>query len=585
MSDANSRLTRAFCWLRRPGATLRDGMMQCRSTSDAIDIDIHGALLSAGVGTWQWDACSDRVMWSEELAAILGVDGADRASSPVAMQRFVHPFDQERVAVALQHALATREPLQLELRIVRPDQTTRWLEVRASLTISADGVVSGASGAAFDVTDRRLQELQREDVQARLALLAEVTTTLASSLHADEVLERLATLVMPGLCDVVLLDCIDDEGLPQSSLIRAAKPETTALLERAERLSPRRYNMQTAAGRALFSGQPALVQDVTEEYIRARLLPAAAEDYMQAGVCSAVVAPLLVRGTVIGIMSMYATADSGRRYEQRDADLAVEIGRRAGLALDNARLYAAERNIAETLQRALLPALPRLTGLEVAARYLPSGGPAQEVGGDWFDLFATSDGAVSFTVGDVAGHDLRAAAAMAHARSALRAYAADGASPTEVIRSLARHVDEFPIADLITVGYGRLHPGTDPRSGYRLVWASAGHPPPLLLRADGQAEFLDVDVAPPLGVGAGIRASQIELPLRDGDLLLCYTDGLIETRTDDIEAGLQRLMHAASAHRSETVGNLCDAVVADLRSRIGDDDIALLAIRVGPTSN
>lgn len=532
----------------------------------------------ASVGTWQWNADSDIVTWNDELAALLGEPPQKFASPQATIARYVHPDDRV-VAVQTGEQIRQRGSAQFECRIVRRDGVVRWVETRASLRTTADGSVTGASGVTIDITERKALEREQARIQARLALLAEVTTTLASSLNVEEVLERLAAIVVPRLCDAVLLDCIDDEALPGSALIRAHDPEVERLLQQAEALSPRRYNQQTAAGRAFTTGEPALVPDVTEDYLRSRLTPTEAADcFLQARVSSAVVAPLLAAGGVVGIMSMYATGSS-RRYGDEDADLAIEIGRRAGLALNNARLYSVERSVAETLQRALLPTLPHIAGLDLAARYLPAGGPAQEVGGDWYDVFPTGTGEVGLTAGDVGGHDLRAAAAMAHTRSALRAYACKGERPATVLELLADYVEHFETADFVTVGYGQLS-RSGPSSGWTLRWASCGHPPPLLVTADGRATFVDVDPAPPLGAPRLSAPTEAQVTLAVGDTLICYSDGLVETRDSDLTDGLAELATAAINHPEISADRVCDAVVAELLPRLGADDVALLVIRV-----
>lgn len=546
---------------------------------DEVARELRLALRTASVGTWHWDAASDTVRWNDELAAVFGVTPAQFPGPRAATARYVHPEDRAYASARTAEAIERRGSARFEYRIVRPDGAVRWVETRASVHTADDGRLTGASGVTFDITDRKTAEAERDQLQARLALLAEVTTTLASSLNVGHVLDQLASLVVPRLCDAVLIDCLNDEGLPKGAVVRAADPDVARLLERAESLSPRRHNPKTAAGRAFTSGAPALVPDVTEDYVRSRVTPSAAADcYLQAQITSAVVAPLLARGGVVGIMSMYA-ARSSRRYGDADADLAIEIGRRAGLALDNARLYAVERRVAETLQRALLPTLPHVPGLDLAARYLPSGGPAQEVGGDWYDVFPTVHGAIGFTVGDVGGHDLHAAAAMAHTRSALRAHARHGQHPADVLRLLAGYVEDFAVADLITVGYGLLHPCREPRQ-WSLNWASCGHPPPLLVTADGQTRYLDVDAAPPLGVPPVAQQDEAHATLAPGDTLICYTDGLIETRHTDLTAGLDLLADAAARHLDGTADVVCDAILTELAGRLGDDDVALLAIRV-----
>src|SRR5438270_3376111 len=177
-------------------------------------------------------------------------------------------------------------------------------------------------------------------------------------------------------------------------------------------------------------------------------------------------------------------------------------------------LYDAEHQIAETLQRSLLPQLPTLPGLDVAARYLASG-VGQQVGGDWFDVFRIAGGRVGLVVGDVIGHDLEAATAMSQIRASLRAYAIDGAEPVEVITRLDRLVDGFALTQLVTVVYGVLEPA-DPDGSRRLHYTNAGHLAPMMRHPDGRVETLDGGESVVLGAPIAADHSQGETVVEDG---------------------------------------------------------------------
>jgi PAS domain S-box-containing protein len=242
-------------------------------------------------------------------------------------------------------------------------------------------------------------------------------------------------------------------------------------------------------------------------------------------------------------------------------------------------VYEREHTIAETLQRSLLPErLPRIEGLEIAARYLPSGRGAA-IGGDWYDAIERADGRVALVVGDVVGHGLRAAAIMGQLRNAFRAYGIAEASPAEVMARVNRLVMSGEDEAMATALYLVLE-----RETGAVTFASAGHPPPLVLAVDG-ARFLEGGRAVPIGaVDPGVfREATAVLP-RDAALLL-YTDGLVERRGEPLEQRLDALAEAADS-ADAGLEELCDAVLAGVlgESRPGDD-VALLAVRPRPVAS
>jgi anti-sigma regulatory factor (Ser/Thr protein kinase) len=235
-----------------------------------------------------------------------------------------------------------------------------------------------------------------------------------------------------------------------------------------------------------------------------------------------------------------------------------------------------EHRIAETLQRSLLPdRLPEIPGVLLAARYLPATSDL-EVGGDWYDVVQLPNGSVALAIGDVAGHGLRAASTMGQLRMALRAYALEEGSPSQVVGRVRRLVRAL-VPDIATLIYLVF----DPESG-TLRFANAGHPPPLLVEGNGQTSYLEGGLGPPLGATAHPRPDiDVAAHLDAGSTLLLYTDGLVERRGASILDGLTRLKTLA-ADPGEDLEALCDHLLDSMVTDEVSDDIALLALRQVP---
>jgi serine phosphatase RsbU (regulator of sigma subunit) len=242
-------------------------------------------------------------------------------------------------------------------------------------------------------------------------------------------------------------------------------------------------------------------------------------------------------------------------------------------------LYAVEHQQAETLQRSLLPTLPQLPGLELAARY-QAGGTGQQVGGDWFDAFPLGNGGVGFAIGDVIGHDLEAAAAMSQVRAALRAYAYDGDEPAVVISRLDQLITTFDLTQLVSVVYGVLDPVAD--DGTRVVrFANAGHLPLLLQNPDGRVSVLNEGASVVIGAPFDESRGQAELILAPESTLLLFTDGLLEAPDLSLSETIPRLAETMAKHApSDGADALCDRVLASRTNLAQRDDIALLAVRL-----
>jgi serine phosphatase RsbU (regulator of sigma subunit) len=332
--------------------------------------------------------------------------------------------------------------------------------------------------------------------------------------------------------------------------------------------------------RVLAGGAPSLLPELPVRPEGLRDEPDLMARYEQLRPRSAIVVPLRARGQVLGALTLGTELPYGRRYSQRDLYLASDLAARAGLAVDNARLYAREHGAAETLQRSLLPAVPAVPGLTVASRYLAATDGAQ-VGGDWYDLMPLPDGAVGVAVGDVVGHDLRAAAAMGELRGVLRSYAWEGLGPEAVIDRCNDLVQGLHMAAMATAVFGRLERAQDD-DGWVLGYCNAGHPPPLLRRGDGSVELLTGNLSPLIGATREAPRECTEVRCRPGDLLVLHTDGLIEGPGFDPDERTDLLVRTVAAEgHVEDVGALCDHVLEVLGAEGLRDDAVLLAIRLG----
>ncbi|MDA0563643.1 SpoIIE family protein phosphatase [Streptomonospora sp. S1-112] len=413
---------------------------------------------------------------------------------------------------------------------------------------------------------------ESETAVAGLRLLAEVSTVVGSSLDGEDVLRRLARLVVPELADWCVVDLIGEEM------------RRVALVHRDPDVRPAPYT----AGMTLPAPDPVAASPV--ERVLAGEGPLVVTDFPAArsplgrehrqlidafGAHTEVLVPLRVRGRVLGVLGLVRTSPE-RPVTDEDLGLIQDIAHRAAIALDNARLYASVRGAAQDFQRALLPHLPDLGPLELAARYLPAQDEV-EVGGDWYDAFVLPDGAAALAVGDVCGHDQTAAVDMSKLQNMLRALAWDRAEPPSgIVRRLDVLMDLLG-AKTATAVFGRLH---GPDGGpWSWTWSNAGHLPPLLLTPDARTRYLGGDPDLMLGTGVPMPRTDRTETLRPGCTLLLYSDGLVERRGESLSRGMVRLRQQLALRAREPVETLCDALLESMVPQRGDD-VVLLALRV-----
>ncbi|MEV0156424.1 SpoIIE family protein phosphatase [Micromonospora sp. NPDC050686] len=416
-----------------------------------------------------------------------------------------------------------------------------------------------------------------EEAHERLAMLAGMSETITGTLDVATSIRRLSHAMVPLLADWCLVTLADRNGEPRTvSAVHRDEARADEVARFAE-LMTTGLTSRSITRSVLRSGRPVLVSAGTvadvERGSSVPELPALAE---RLGFASHLSVPITAAGlgAVIGCITL-VNGPGRRPFDARDLYTAQDIGRRAGQAVDNSWMYGEQRHVAEVLQHSMLPALPQPPGLQVTARYLPVADRV-EVGGDWYDAFVQPDGDVIAAIGDVAGHDIEAAATMGQLRNLVRGNAFGRTdSVAEQMTRLDEMIRGLRIPTVATAVLARLR--RDAAGGLALTWCNAGHPPPLLVRVGGEVEILSGRQEGLLGLARPSRRSDRQATLAPGDTLLLYTDGLIERRDRPLDEGLDELVGRLAGGDRLPVAELCDRLVTAVDRR--EDDLALLAIR------
>ncbi|NUT09910.1 MAG: SpoIIE family protein phosphatase [Nonomuraea sp.] len=493
---------------------------------------------------------------------------------------------------AMRKVLADGVPqVDREARWTSPDKRVeRTLSTSLFRLEGVDGRPLGVYSVAMDISHSPARD--------RLAVLRQAGVRIGSTLDVWKTAQELADLAVPILADYVTVDLAESvlpDTVPLQRLaatevsvpvfrragvasVHEGIPESLWPIGQAVFVPPSSpFTEVLASGRAHF--EPVLDTSpggwLGQDPERSRVIHAT-------GMHTLIIVPLEARGDVLGI-AVFVRNDNPAPYTRDDLMLAEELGGRAALSIDNARRYTRERNAALALQRDLLPrGLTGGSAVEVASRYLPSD-VHEGVGGDWFDVVRLDGGRVALVVGDVTGHGINAAATMGRLRTAVRTLAYVGLPPDELLA----HLDDLVVRLGEDADDGGLPPDPtgatclyavyDP-SARRCTMATAGHPPPGIVTPDGAVTFPRPPSGTPIGLGLGAFQS-LDLELPEGSLIALYTDGLIETRDADIEAGIERL-GAALSRAPLPLERFCDSVVETMTGgRTCEDDVALLVAR------
>ncbi|MFJ9413446.1 SpoIIE family protein phosphatase [Streptomyces sp. NPDC101227] len=427
----------------------------------------------------------------------------------------------------------------------------------------ADGRVLGVCEDAFDITDRY-------QAQRRLNLLVDAGGRIGTTLDMAVTAREVAEVAVPKFAAAVTVDLVQ-------SILEGEEPGHGVGLPTLVRVAAR-------SGVETTGGVPGSAHQV--------VYPPGSPQYrsLSSGgmvlVESTLVVPLRAGGTPLGLVT-FVRGEHPSVFDSGEIELADELVTRTAVWLDNARRFNREHSAALTLQRNLLPQhLAPQSAVDLAYRYLPSDNRAG-VGGDWFDVIGLSGTRVGLVVGDVVGHGLAAAATMGRMRTTVRALARMDLAPDELLGRLDDLVGQTaddrtstPGSDTdddMATGVTCLYAIYDPVSR-RCTMARAGHLPPAVVTPDGRLSFPDLPAGPPLGLG-GLPFESLEVELPEGSLLALFTDGLVEGRDRDIEAGLDTLGRVLLDHR-RPLDELCDRAVAELLpTGTATDDSALLLVR------
>ncbi|MFJ8673389.1 SpoIIE family protein phosphatase [Streptomyces sp. NPDC093589] len=497
-------------------------------------------------------------------------------------------LDVEAVESAMEQVLATGVPLVDQESVGRtpadPDSDHVW-SVSYYRLEAGNGKVLGVAVSVVDVTERHRATVEAAHARRSLALIAEASLRIGTTLDLDQTARELTDMTVPELADVaavVVLDAILTSSAPATSpsgptIFRALAVSAASSSEAVAAADPpgelARYDADRLLARCVQTGRSVVVPHVQSSDLPSIAGCAEAADRLaRAGLHSYLAVPLIVGGKVLGALDLKRT-DNPNPFTHDDEALAVELAARAAICIDNARWYESQRHTALTLQRSLLPESPEpRPGLELAYRYQPAS-IAGEIGGDWFDVIPLTDDKTALVVGDVMGSGINAAATMGQLRTATRAFAELDLDPAQVLHHLDRLADRM--GQLITTCIYAVY---DPRDGVCRI-SNAGHLPPALHRPDQDPELLDLPAGSPLGVGAG-PFQTTTLVLRPGDELLLYTDGLVETREQSIDERLNALL-AFLTGPQRSLEETCDVLLYTLRHPWEHDDVALLILRAG----
>jgi PAS domain S-box-containing protein len=532
-----------------------------------IAVDLHGRIMFANPYAstlYGWD--------QEEL-----VGTTARQLSPLAIEA--------ETEAEIVEAIAAGGSWEGTFEVTRKDGTSVTVHAIDSPLYDSHGELVGVVSAGMDGTrEREARQLAGERARAAQVsqFLADCGTALATSTDYEEALGVLGRSCVPFLADLCLIDVLEAASVRRVVAVHHV-PEQQDLVDELELRYPPDPDGSHPAVRALRTGSTDFSAHMSDEFLRATT-----RDDIHYGIVkqlnfqSYVCVPLVARSRILGALTL-VSCDPDRRFSGADLDLAQEVAWRTSLVLDNARLLTESSHVAQVLQASLMPpSLPAIPGVELAARYVAFGA-GMEVGGDFYDVFSAGRGAWVFALGDVCGRGPEAAVVTGSIRHTLRSAVLDIRQPGRLL-SVANEVllhDENTEHLFATLLCGILRPQAH---GARIALANAGHPPPIVVRANGAVETpRHGDTI--IGVFEDLTWSTRSLLLLEGDILIAYTDGITEARREGDLFGESRLVEVVQTNHDRPIEEMADRVIEAVRDFAGvepSDDLALIALRIGP---
>ncbi len=541
---------------------------------------LEALFANAPLGLFVFDADHRVSRYNPSGRGMRGLSAEEVLGHPI--EEFAPGLDPDAVKALIDEVLATGEPLRG--RLVRgrsPSAPHPTLALQVSL-FPLDDPQAGTRrlvGVVEDVTEQQA-------AADRLAVLSRMHTALGTTLETGAVTDGLVGVLVPAFADAASVDLLDDDGgpgtgsagvSPQGAPLRRMSFAPADAGRSREDGGSRPFPFATPYTQALGDARARLVE-VSRDTPWLAAAPDGFAPLMNAGVHSMIVAPLVVRETVIGLLTLYRHRPEP--FEEADLDVARQAAATASAHVDNARSYQRERTVATALHRRLQPgAIADLTAVETAHVYLP-----ERAGGGWFDVVPLSGARVALVVGEVAGQGIEAAATMGQLRIALRTLALQDLEPDEMLT----HLDEVAAQIARDTGRGGDTGGGrdadvatcaitvyDPVSRH-CTMIRAGHPAPLIVAPDGSRHTVDVPEGPPLGSGGGRSYAGVETELPQGSLIALHTLGLLDAYDDDRASAVHTLANVL-ASTTRPLEELCDTAVYRMAPSRQNDAVLLLA--------
>ena len=492
-----------------------------------------------------------------------GIDPTESANR--SWTEALHPDDVEGTLAHWKRCLVTGTPFETEYRLRRADGMYRWFLGRGTPFRDEDGTVIKWFGTCTDIDDLRRHE--RAD-----RFVSDAMGELARARDVAESCRLVTTRAVRSVATYCVVDLIRENGRLERVAWAHADPAREIEFAEVVNYPPQRDRLESPIARALGRDRAMLVPRFDDAWAHKTAINDDHYRFLRKMRTSSLIAvPLEAYGRNIGAIT-FCYADSEERYSAVDLAAFGDVGRKLGAAIENAQTAQHDRSVVSRFQRAAMPkSLPKVPGVTFDAVYHAAAGD-EKVGGDWYDAVTTKDGLVAISIGDVAGHDLESAVGMIGIRHVIRTAMLLGRAPHDVLETVNAAMAGDVVGRFVTVFVATLELATGV-----VRYAAAGHPPPLVRRANGAVEIL-ICGAPPLGVyDDGERYEEHTVKLAAGDQLVLYTDGLIENE-HDVVAGESAL----AARVAEEAFALTPNPAIYLRDRLlrgkGRDDVAILVV-------
>ncbi|MBZ6229702.1 SpoIIE family protein phosphatase [Streptomyces olivaceus] len=549
--------------------------------------DVGGVLVALGTGLWHWDTAAGEVRVDAEAARLLGLPTERARLTEAQVRARLHPVDWNEITGVVRLAVAEGTLAEVRIRIMdERGHVLRVVRSRSRPSFDPDRKAYELTGSLQEVTEPApgtpagRSAVTGDWRRSREAFLLDAGRALAEARSTEEVLRVAAGLSMPGFSpDGLAVFGVSGDRL--SVIGHHGQPE-----DEADPFMDMSLSTDYPATEVVRTGRAVYLSSPQQYRSRYPMTWPLAERF---GRQSWAYLPLTVAGRTMGAWMAAFTYPVAFTPDERS--VLTTVARMLAQALSRAGAAETQRQLTDGLQRTMLPALgPRtIPGMDLAARYVPTGGGLQ-VGGDWYDMIPLPGGRFALVIGDVQGHDVRAAALMGQLRIALRAYASEGHRPDAVLsrashffHGLSESYDDQGDLRFATCYYAEV----DPAAG-TLESARAGHLDPVVRMTDGTALILATAGGLPLGIDPDSDYPTTQFGLEPGDTLMLCTDGLVETGGHDLQSGWHRLRVTLEEHE-DGLEELADALVRTVHGpsshhTVGplsdrrEDDIALVLL-------